>query len=305
VERRSIARVTLAVVPLVALFALWAQCGDHSRMPPLEEVERLNSLVRDGWRPGDAVRVEPIWFDAARVGLPEANFLLGYEPDAWDRHLVKRLWLLVAGTGSESGIDRWRPWLDDVQTIAIGDRYTVLRSSVSNVEQIEWDALHAIPTARVAQRDENGTVQECTTRRGVNVYCGQPNPWVFIGPVIREMDDTYRYCVSASVPERGRTWIIEWDDIPRSQILRLRAGNSQWAARMPRGSAVTVRTWIDDTPWFERTWAIDEVGYPEFTHALSPSDDPVRLRLELQADDHTDRYFCFRAQSLANPQGHR
>lgn len=289
------AQAFLGTLPAVAIGALWIQHHDFHRMPDADEIARLNRQVAEAMEPGDFGRTEPVWFDGARVGLDGLPFFLGYEPDDWDRHRVNRLWLLLARADRARGLARWATWLRSPETIGATDRYEVIRSEVDDPDGVVWDALDEVASATVSLRSPSGSTESCTLRVDGNVYCGRVNPWVFVGPVIREMDDTYRYCVSATAPEGGRTWVIRWENLPEAARLRIRAGNSQWAVRMPRGAPVTFRVLLDEELWVERTYAIDELGYPEFEREVG---ELRSMTFEVQADEHEDRFFCFRAQLL-------
>lgn len=270
-------------------------------MPPQEVVRQTNRLVAEALEPGDVVRNLPMWFDDARMELGSADIFVGYDIDPWDVHRYARMWVLVATAYADADQTKVAlSLLENWEVVYEADRYRVMRGALRQPETVHWDALTDVANARVSRQRPDGDDTACTVWHRNGWHCGRPNEWVFVGPVLREMDNEYRNCVSAMPPEGGDAFEIVWDAVPLGQTLRLRAGNSLWGVRMPRGAAVHFQAWLDDEPLADQVFPIDQEGYPRFD---LPTGDRAgqtgRLRVRLRADDNRDRYFCFRAQAVS------
>jgi len=295
--RRSAWLVICGSVAL-ALWSLVQQHRDFTRMPSSETTIAGNLLVREGFTHGDVIRNLPWWFDDARLGLPGLPVLVTRELDEYDRHRFDRMWLLYA-TAYEADAARERAWFASYETVFDAGGYRIDVGPIApGPRQVLWDAFSDLESAEVMQIDIDGRHRPCDLWTEDAWHCGRPDRFIFIGRVIREMDDVFRYCISSTAPPDGRRWRVTWNDVPLGNDLRVRAGNTSWGARQYRGSPVELTVMLDSEPVVTHVFPRNTWGYPEFvvdTGARRGSTGEVTV--ELYADDHMDRFFCFRAQT--------
>jgi hypothetical protein len=132
-------------------------------------------------------------------------------------------------------------------------------------------------------------------------HCGRRDDFVHVAQVSREMDDQVRNCIYANPPGGQTRWRIEWPAVDGATQLRLRAGNTLWAQRHHRGSAVHIRALVNEVEVTSMTFEPDASGYPESVVDLAETGSSAALRVEIWADDPLDRFFCFRPQLLGAP----
>lgn len=281
----------------LALFSLRAQQADADRVPAREVAAAANAIVTPAFAAGDAIRVLPLWWEDGRVGLDGLPILMQEPLDEWDRHRFTRMWLVYPDAyASQASVER--AWLSDVETLFASGGLNVERGSVVQERPVLWDAFTAVQDATVTRRGADDAVRECERWDGRAWYCGGHDEFLFVGRVIREMDDQYRECVSANpLPDRD-AWSIEFANVPAGDSLDVRAGIALASARLPRGSETFFKVFVDDELVFERAFAKEELGYPEVRIPTPPDVETVTLRFEVSAVDHLDRFFCFRAQTV-------
>jgi hypothetical protein len=287
----------LVALVALAIFSLGAQRADAGRVPGRDVAVTANAFITADFAAGDAVRVLPLWWEDGRVGLDGLPVLMQDPLDEWDRHRFSRMWLVYPDAyAGRAEVER--AWLSDVETIFAGGGLTVERGTIVPGRPVLWDAFTAAQDAAVSRRNASDEERECTTWDGRAWYCGGHDEFIFVGRVIREMDDQYRECVSANPPPDRDTWEIEFSDVPAGEALDVRAGIALASARLPRGSEVLFKVFVDDELVFERAIAKEELGYPETRIPTPPDAETVTLRFEVSAADHLDRFFCFRAQTV-------
>ncbi len=294
----ALAWACIAALVMLAIWSVYAQRADMAKMPHVDVVRAVNESVAPRVEGTDMVRALPVWFDDARIGFDGAAFSLSRTTDAWDVAEFERIWLAWDTAYPEQAAET-RTWLTDIETVAEGPGYRIeVGRTVPDVELL-WDARRNLDRATVTQVDDQDAETPCSRWEDEAWHCGRVDEYVWVGRAVQEMDDTYRRCVYATAPPAPHRWRIEWDDVELGDTFRLRAGNTSWAVRMPRGQPVQLRAWLDDELVVERSWAIDEDGYPEFAFDTSGrAGQRARVRIEIGAADHFDRFFCFRAQTV-------
>ena len=297
----------LLVLAAVTGFSFWAQWHDAHRMPPKALVRAANAQAAAQWQPGDAVRPRPVWFDDALLGWDRKPILYGMNLDPYDRHLYKRLWLVYATShASEAAVDR-AEWMADSQVVFDDPGYRIEVGTVRQAERVWWDGYTEVEHAEVAQEDPKLIKRTpCSNWNRNRWSCGATDPFIFVGPVVREMDDTFRSCVAANPPPGKKAWSIHWAGVPMGRSFRIKAGITYFAHRMPRGSAVQMEVKLNGQIRLKRRFEPHEVAYPEFViSTVSEAGSEGDVEVRVWADDSMDRFFCFRPQTLSPLGGGR
>lgn len=296
-------RILLAALLFLSVAALAIQQHDWTRMPRPEDAAAAAAFVRDAYTEGDVVRVYPWWYDDSRVGLGPLPVLPGREIDEYDRHRFTRMWLLVPDSHSEQAADA-TPWLRDPSEVARYGSIGVITGDIVQTDRVAWDAFTGFEDAEVSRANRDGSNEIlCDTRRGTERHCQRIDPWIYVFAATREVDDTYRDCVQVNVAPAEERWIIRYNDVPRAQRLRIRSGNTLLATRSERGAPVHMRVYVDDVEVAASVTQIHAGDYPEINIEMPQAAEPARVRFEVEADDHFDRFFCFRAQTYDTSGG--
>jgi hypothetical protein len=295
---RWLARLFLVVTCVLCAWGIWVVRWDSNRMPSQEVFSLAAARIQQGWQDGDVIRTLPLWNDNQRVGLDGHPFLLSTEPDEYDRHLYRRMWL--AWPRSHSGdaqADLAMTWLPGFTTVSEEGGYRVVLGDIVQTHEVLFDGYEQLAEARVSQARMDGEPQACEIWDDARWQCGRRDDFIYVGQTIREIDDTFRRCITANPPPDQKTWVVEWDDVPLEGQLRVRAGITLWAFRHERGSGVLFRVLVDGVEVVSRTFEPREIGYPEFVVELDGlSAERSTIRVEVSATDHMDRFFCFRPQ---------
>ena len=298
-------------VPVAAAFALLllvvaaagdlaVQAWDAGRMPPPEVVRAANRVIADGFVEGDVVRVRPLWFADGRLGLDTLPILAGDELDEYERHRYRRMWLAYPLSHANE-VDADRDWLADAEVVFDRGGYRVELGTTTTVPPVVWDGFDAIEQAAVSRRNPDGVERDCSRWTRGAWHCGFYNEFIYVGPSIREMGDEEPHaCIMANPPENGDTWMIRWDDVPTAPRFRMRAGHTFMAVRSGRGAPVDIAVFVDDEEAVRDRFELDDQRWAEVSFAL-PTRETVDLRVEIHADDHFDRFFCFRPQVVEVP----
>lgn len=292
-----LARILLAALLFLSVAALAIQQHDWTRMPKPEDAAEAAGLVRASFEQGDVVRVYPWWYDDSRVGLGPLPVLPGRELDDYDRHRFQRLWLLVPDSHAEQALDA-APWLEDTSEVARFGSIGVFRGNIRHDDHVAWDAFTEFEAAEVSRAARDGSdEQRCDVRRRSERHCSRIDPWIYVFAATREVDDTYRDCVQVNVAPGDERWILRWSEVPRAARMRIRSGNTLLATRSERGAPVHMRVYVDDVEVAASVTQIHAGDYPELDIEMPQAAEPAHVRVEVEADDHFDRFFCFRAQT--------
>jgi len=298
---RWLAWATLLLLALLCGLSFWSQWYDAQRMPTPEVIARGNAALLKEFAPGDAIRVRPQWFDGPIVGVGPKPILYGLDLDPYDRHRFKRLWLLSSWDhAEEAAIDRGA-WLGGgTRTRFDEGHYRVEVGTIQQPETVHWDGYTTIRDAVVQKLPPKGAPVRCD-RWDANAWqCGRTDPYLFVGPAFREMDDSFRECIAANGLPGQTAWSIRWPSVTMGKKLRFKAGNTYYAHRLPRGSEVAIEAMIDGKRVFATTYPPHQLGYPE-TVIPTPTwaGKQADVEFRISAKDHLDRFFCFRPQTVS------
>jgi len=291
--------VGLVVLVLAAGVSVFVQTWDARRMPSADVARAANAVIADGFRDGDVVRAEPWWFDDARLGLPGVPFLMSRDIDPWDLPLHTRLWITAPRTHDDEA-DRAIAAIEAPETAYDERGWRVVVGPVATDDVVHADAWRDLDDAVVTRVGANGRERRCDTWLQSAWHCGRFDQYLYVGRADRELDDSYQRCVSANALPDGDRWRIEWADVPLGEQLRLRAANTMWAVRHTRGAPVHFRLSLDGTIVAERAFEIDELPEHEVTFDTAGRTGSVGdVQVEIHTEDHLDRYFCFRWQTVS------
>jgi hypothetical protein len=280
----------------LCVWGLWVVRWDAGRMPPASVFAASAATIEQGWQDGDVIRTLPLWDDNQRVGLAAHPFLMSVLPDEYDRHLYRRLWLAWPHThaaAAESALS----WMSNPTTAFEESGYRLVRGDIVQTHHVLFDGFEQLGEARVSQARMDGEPMECDVWSDARWQCGRRDEFIYVGQTMREMDDTFRRCITANPPPDQMTWVVEWDNVPVDGQLRVRAGSTLWAFRHERGSGVLFRVLVNEVEVVNHTFEPRALGYPEFVVELDGlNTDKASVRVEVSATDHMDRFFCFRPQ---------
>ena len=273
----------------VSAASLWLQHRDDTRMPSRAELQPVAERIHAERQAGDWVRTLPTWFHRSREVLGDQPYLNGAPLDPLERHLVERIWY-VAENQAQAEPDR--SWTPEISWFLEGPRVSLGLGVVAPGPDVLWDGWSALEDARVRRGE-----RACTTWIDDGHHCGAYNEFLFVGRAIREMDEQPRRCISANAPDRGDAWTITWSDVPRGETLRVRAGNTFDAVRALRGSDVEFSVALDGAVVLEERFDPNAIGYPMLEASVPASaEETVEVTITVRAEDHFDRFFCFRPQ---------
>lgn len=286
----------VTVACLLCAWGLWLVRWDAGRMPPSAAFAASAATIERGWQDGDVIRTLPLWDDNQRVGLAAYPFLMSGLPDEYDRHLYRRLWLgwpQTHAAAAESALS----WMSDVTTAYEEGGYRLVQGDIVQTHDVLFDGLEQLSEARVSKARMDGEPTACEVWSDARWQCGRRDEFIYVGQTIREMDDTFRRCITANPPPDQMTWVVEWDEVPVDGQLRVRAGSTLWAFRHERGSGVLFRVLVNEVEVVNHTFEPRALGYPEFVVELDGlNTEYATVRVEVSATDHMDRFFCFRPQ---------
>lgn len=295
---RIIATTLAVVLAGLAVWSVAAQRADETAMPTPEALASAREAILPNLEQGDIIRAYPWWYDDSRIGFDGVPFLMSRDIDRYWLSSYERMWV-VYPPRYESNASEAIDVLEDIETLVETDEYIVRVGSLSLGESVLWDAREELHDARVAQVAPDGHSTRCTRWRDETWGCGRIDPWVNVSRSLREMDDSYRQCVYAGPPPDQKRWQVTWDNVTLGNVLRARAGNTMYSARHLRGGTVHFRLLLGDQVISERSFAPDEIGYPEFVvDTSSRAGDVGSVTIEVWADEHWDRYFCVEAQTV-------
>ncbi|MFT4703102.1 MAG: hypothetical protein ACI81R_000791 [Bradymonadia bacterium] len=262
-----------------AFVSMRVQHEDATRMPTLSTLAQL-SAVHAGWQEGDALRVSPRWFDAARIGFGDQRVLVEQTLSLHELSGVRRVWLVEAGGHVEPAL----PGEVSRETLVDdSDDGLVVRLAALSETQVIWDGRRELDEATVTKGE-----QACDRWLDNNEWhCGARNEYIFVGRTIREMDLSPRQCIWMAAPEAGLHWRVEWTNVPAGALM-LRAGNSYDAVRSGRGTDVHLRAECNGEPCVEQIFDVDDASFNSATVSFAGG----TLALEVWAADHMDRFFC-------------
>ncbi len=205
------------VVALVSFLVLL----HHATIAPREQDWlRASRIVRDGWEPGDVVRVEPSWATQAHTFLRELPIDRVSKPEMRRLRSYRRLWVLA--TMGHDCAEGTLPDTPLLQKSSI-DRIDVCLYSLPYRGEPLYDFRERLHDAKV-QRRYRARTETCTIWAKGQWHCGKVHPWQFVGPAVKDVDDEPREGIWAHPLDEGARLIITYPAVPMGKELDLSAG---------------------------------------------------------------------------------
>lgn len=282
--------VALALVVLV--FELrWA-----GEVPGREDWQAAAAAVRTGWEPGDVIRIEPWW---ATEGLPE---LRGLPVDRVRRPERRRLvhfrraWVIAAHGHScrEGALDG-----AELQVRQVLHRLELCRYGLPYRGKPLYDLRAQLHDARVRRsKDGQAGTEECRLWTEGSWHCGKVHSWQFVGPVIKDVDDSPREAIWAHPPGKDVRLTIEYPAVPLGRELELEAGLTLRSVISGEGSDVHFRAELAGEPVLDTTLAPRQKGW--FSWPIDTTrwaGQKLPLKITIWAHDHQVRQVLFAGRS--------
>ena len=268
--------------------------------------DRAAELAVDLAQPSDGIRVHPTWSEAPLPAMKPLGNLLNrqHRPLLEDLLGIERLLILSESNRSAQAL-KMLPF--DAESEEIHDLGTVqlLEVTIPQELRIRHDLTSQLSGADVAYVGD-GDVQPCRWHRASGAWrCRGSREGAMVKPILLEIEHEPRRCVQAFPPSGVRHLSVEMAIEEASDILRIRAGLDQRAARMERGQDVIYRLYVNDSKVADQRvdghssfWQAHDVPTAEF------DGEPVDLRIEVEsiADDPHHRRFCFNAWPMTTTQ---
>jgi len=253
--RRSVAVAIIVGLALVAGLAALADMRREAAVSPPEAVAQATTLVRDGFRAGDAVRVEPPWDASPWWGLrgagpgadrfPYPAFFVNDGLDPVDLLGFERLWVIglhhrepalpavIAGAGELEARDE------------VGDGASVARYRLAHTPHLRTMTgdFARLVTQR---RNPEGAITACPLHAARH-RCGFES-WLDLHVQER---DVYHLDVAwlFAHPGPDRSALeVTWPELPGDTWAVIRVGHTLEAVRREPGADVHVTIFVDGQP---------------------------------------------------------
>ncbi len=291
--------VFTAVVSLLVQF----QC---QRTADADDWQRAAEYAVALSEPTDAIRVHPIWTETPLVHLQPVGNLLHrhHEPLLEDLLGIERVLILSESRHRDEALRRL-PFDSAPEATHSFGSVELLEVTVPEALRIDRDLTHYLADARVALHSEDAVPTECrrSLRGGVEWRCGGRD--TIVRSVLKEMEDDPRRCIQAYPPSADRFLSLQFRVEQTADILRLRAGLDNRAARLESGDDVLYRIYVDDEPIADER--IDAHTSQWTAHDVSTADlqgGPVDVRIEVESvvSNPHHRRFCFNGWPLTTKQ---
>lgn len=298
-------------------------------LPPDEtpsDWRRAAQYVLERAEPSDAIRVHPNWIEAPLPYLTDVDDRLSRQdtPVPGDLQGDDRVWIISETDRVQEAVDRlpWRP--ENPQKKAFGP-VSVILADVPEALKFEYELLdhlegaevaHVTPSAPKKKPEEPDAPDEADaknepTERGEQCknwnaekrrwYCGPENPWIFVGEIMRFVNDNPRRCIWAHPPGDDKVLRVTFPDVPLTDTFRVRAGLTFRASRSDRGGPVRMQVEIghdqvvDHTyPATSSTWFPHDIDTSKLAAEAGESD----VTFEISSEAIHERYFCLNGWAL-------
>lgn len=288
---------------LGAFGSLCAQCHCHGDPTAADDWQQAAATTVELAQPTDGIAVHPSW---SKTPLPDmqsvGNLIIPHDrPLIEDLVGLQRL-LVVSEANRRSDVVRRLPFDAEITDHHDFDTVEVLEIPVPATHQIDDDLIPALDDADVAVIDGDGERRDCrqrTTDEG-RWRCGGD-----VGEVrsIRaEVEDEPRRCIRAHPPSGPRKLVVEMTLDDTADVLRIRAGLDNRAARLATGDDVIYRVLVDGDDIAEEQ--IDGHRSRWRAHDTPTDGGRTSLRIEVEsvADEPHERRFCFNGWRLTDEQ---
>lgn len=256
---------------LVALLGIALLGAVRETFNPPQHDEATTNAVAElvaGFRPGDAVVVRPLWDDGLHdrltlalrdKGLAPGGLSHGERIDLAGLLRFQRVWVL-SRFGAGVAIDGLAEADGRVSTSTDhGDGVELAVVDLADAGHLR-SLTDDIATLDVARRLEGGRTTACKWQKDRH-QCGA-QAWLNVRREARDVFHRDFEGVFAHAGPDGATLSIKWRDVPRSNLLLVRAGFTQASTRNVGGAATAVRTLIDGA-------MVDEVILQPYEYTLA------------------------------------
>lgn len=296
--------VGAGLLVFVALFSLCAQCHCHGDPTDESDWRDAAEAVVERAEPTDGIRVHPTWTEAPLVHLQQVGNLLNRHraPLLEDLVGIERLLIITDAKRRDEALDRL-PFDASTGGIDSFGAVEVLEVDVPDSLRIRTDATPFLDGAEVAVFRGDELDERCRRRgSGPPSYrCDHHE----VRSVLLEVEDDPRRCITANPPGGERHLSVELTVDDASDVLRVRAGLDNRAARLPSGGDVAYRLYVDGELVADQR--LDAHTSSWKPHDVSTTDRlgrSVTLRMEVESVDPSPhhRRFCFNAWPLSRQQ---
>ena len=301
--------VAAILLVLIATFSLCTRCWLHTDPTDEADWQSAAETAVELAEPTDTIRVEPTWSEAPLPHLTEIGNLLNpnHQPLLEDLAHVHRL-LIISETGRTDDALQRLPF--DANAEQTHDFGTVRLLEVPIPEQLRIDDDLTRHLGDVDVYITEGDRQSPCRRSGDTWRCDAGDDTLQIHSELLEIEHEPRRCIRSDPPGGDRALVIEADIHETRDLLRIRAGLDERAARLERGGDVVYRIYIDDAPLTDEDQRLDAHTSRWTAHDVPHTDidgDAAALRIEIESVDPSPhhRRFCFNAWGLSEEQAQR
>lgn len=301
--------IVAGLLVLGGLFSLTAQFCSHIRTPSPEDWERAADKAVELAEPTDGVRVHPSWTETPMPSLRPVGNLLHrqHHPILEDFTGIERLLILTETRRRDEAMDRL-PFDAEIDRVHDFGSVALLEVPIPRSAQIDGDATAYLDQATVGYHSgsDDGELNRCRWHAASTAWrCRGSRRGAMVRPFWMEIEHDPRRCVQAFPPSGQRSLVIELPFEQASEVLRVRAGLDERAARLEKGDDVIYRLFIDDELVADE--GIDGHTSQWTAHDLSTADHnggsvDVRLEVKSVAEKPHHRRFCFNAWALSGEQ---
>lgn len=254
----------------------------------------------------DGIRVHPSWAESPLPHLrPVGNLLHRHHDPLLEDFLgIQRVLVLTEANRREEALKRL-PFDASPEQVHVFGAIELLEVTIPESMRLDFDLTEALYDAEVAYESSDNRHSPCVRSRGDEVVWRCDGRGAQVRSVLKEVENDPRRCIQAYPPSDGRVLAVEMTVEEPSDILRIRAGLDNRAARLEGGDDILYRIYVDDASIADEridghtsTWIAHDVPTSERDGA------PVELRMEVEsvATDPHHRRFCFNGWTMTGEQ---
>lgn len=298
--------IAAGLLLLVGLASMITQYLHHKAAPLSADWERAARTAVELAEPLDALRVHPSWTEEPLPHLlPVGNLLhRQHHPLLEDFTGLERVLILTETRRKQQALERLPFPVKILSTQKFGT-VSLLVAMIPDNFQIPSDLTSSLSSAKVFIKSESEQ-RRCTARPGSSSFrCPTNSKTGVVEPTTLEIEHDGRRCIQAFPPAQEATLTVEIPLENPADILRVRAGLDQRAARLEKGDDIVYRVYLDEELIAEQllsghtsTWKAHDVD----TRALDTDSPTLRVEVQSIAPQPHHRRFCFNAWTLTTEQ---